>query len=147
MRRSRTPRCPTSSFWPSGPNPPNPAELLLTEKFRAVMEELEANFDRIIFDSPPLLAVTDAVVLARNADGVILVVRAGETTLDDATQAARQLRDVDAEILGTSFSTTPMSAIGATATISTMRTRTPTTGMPSNPRSHGVIGESSIGNP
>jgi len=85
----------------SGPNPPNPAELLLTDKFRAVIEKLEKSFDRVIFDSPPLLAVTDAVVLARHTDGVILVVRAGETTIDDATHAARQLRDVDAEILGT----------------------------------------------
>jgi len=85
---------------PAGPNPPNPAELLLTSRFQAVLAELEQKFDRIIFDSPPLLAVTDAVVLTRAADGVVLVLRAGQTTMDDAMHAARQLRDVDGEILG-----------------------------------------------
>lgn len=85
---------------PSGPQPPNPAELLHSDKFKAVVEELDKRFDRIIFDSPPLLAVTDGVVLSRNADGVILVVRSGVTTLDDAANAARLLRDVNSPILG-----------------------------------------------
>jgi polysaccharide biosynthesis transport protein len=85
---------------PCGPQPPNPAELLLTKRFREVMEQLESRFDRILFDSPPLLAVTDAVILARLSDGVILITQAGKTLRDDAKQAARQLRDVDAPILG-----------------------------------------------
>lgn len=92
----------------AGPNPPNPAELLLTSRFQAVLAELEQRFDRIIFDSPPLLAVTDAVVLTRAADGVILVLRAGQTTLDDAVHAARQLHDVEGEILGVVLNDTDM---------------------------------------
>lgn len=85
---------------PSGPIPPNPAELLLTNRFKAVLDELAQRFDRILLDSPPVLAVTDAVVLARVSDGVILVAKAGQTFRDDVTMAARQVRDVDAPILG-----------------------------------------------
>ena len=85
---------------PCGPQPPNPAELLLTSRFQEVMKGLEARFDRILFDSPPLLAVTDAVILSRLSDGVILIAQAGKTGREDARQAARQLRDVEAPILG-----------------------------------------------
>ena len=76
------------------------AELLLTSRFHDIMKQLEQRFDRILFDSPPLLAVTDAVILSRLSDGVILIAQAGKTAREDAKQAARQLRDVDAPILG-----------------------------------------------
>jgi capsular exopolysaccharide synthesis family protein len=85
---------------PCGPLPPNPAELLLSNRFKQVLAELEARFDRILLDSPPVLAVTDAVVLARLSSGVMLVAQAGKTLLDDVGHAARQFRDVDAPILG-----------------------------------------------
>lgn len=85
---------------PCGPQPPNPAELLLTNRFKEVMADLESRYDRILLDSPPLLAVTDAVVLARLSDGVVMVAQAGKTLIDDAAQATRQLKDVDAAILG-----------------------------------------------
>ena len=85
---------------PCGPTPPNPAELLLTKRFKEVLELLQARFDFILLDSPPLLAVTDAVILARLSDGVVLIAQAGKTATDDARQAASQLRDVDAPILG-----------------------------------------------
>jgi len=85
---------------PCGPLPPNPAELLLTKRFKTVLDELSQRFDRILLDSPPLLAVTDAVVLSRISDGVVLVAQAGKTFRDDVTMAARQLRDVNAPILG-----------------------------------------------
>lgn len=86
---------------PCGPLPPNPAELLLTKRFKTVLDELSERFDRILLDSPPLLAVTDGVVLSRVSDGVILVAQAGKTFRDDVAMAARQLRDVNAPILGT----------------------------------------------
>jgi len=76
---------------PSGPRPPNPAELLLTNKFKQVLEELEGRFDRILLDSPPLLAVTDAVVLARLSDGVIMVAQAGKSSIDDAAQSGERI--------------------------------------------------------
>lgn len=85
---------------PCGPQPPNPAELLLSNRFKQVLAELEARFDRILLDSPPVLAVTDAVVLARLSSGVMLVAQAGKTLLDDISHAARQFRDVEAPILG-----------------------------------------------
>ncbi len=85
---------------PCGPLPPNPAELLMTKRFTAVLEELSKRFDRIILDSPPLGAVTDAVVLSRQVDGVILVVRAGKTLRDEISRAAKQIRDVGGAIFG-----------------------------------------------
>jgi capsular exopolysaccharide synthesis family protein len=85
---------------PSGPQPPNPAELLLTQKFKQVLAELEARFDRVLLDSPPVLAVTDAVVLSRLSSGVMLIAQAGKTQLGDVSMAARQFKDVDAPILG-----------------------------------------------
>ncbi len=85
---------------PCGPQPPNPAELLLSNRFESVLAELEKRFDLILLDSPPLLAVTDAVVLARHSDGAILITQAGKTVAEDASMAARQLRDVNARILG-----------------------------------------------
>jgi polysaccharide biosynthesis transport protein len=85
---------------PCGPQPPNPAELLLTNRFKQVLAELEERFERILLDSPPVLAVTDAVVLSRLSSGVMLVAQAGKTQLDDVAGAARQFKDVDARILG-----------------------------------------------
>jgi polysaccharide biosynthesis transport protein len=85
---------------PCGPQPPNPAELLLTNRFQQVLAELEQRFERILLDSPPVLAVTDAVVLSRLSSGVMLVAQAGKTQLDDLSAAARQFQDVDASILG-----------------------------------------------
>jgi len=85
---------------PTGPQPPNPAELLLTNRFKQVLADLEQRFDRILLDSPPVLAVTDAVVLSRLTNGVIVVAQAGKSQLDDVVNAARQFKDVDAPILG-----------------------------------------------
>lgn len=85
---------------PCGPQPPNPAELLLTNKFEAVLKQLEERFDRILLDSPPLLAVTDAVVLARLSDGVVMVAQAGKTATEDLARCARTVRDVNARVLG-----------------------------------------------
>ncbi len=85
---------------PCGPLPPNPAELLMSKRFAVVLEELGRRFDRIILDSPPLGAVTDAVVLSKVADGVMLVVRAGNTLRDEVKRSVRQVRDVDGHIVG-----------------------------------------------
>ncbi len=91
---------PNLEILPSGPIPPNPAELLLTNRFRTILKELEGRYDRILLDSPPILAVTDAVVLARITDGVILIAQAGKTSIDDVKQCSNAIRDVDATILG-----------------------------------------------
>ncbi|HVR39691.1 MAG TPA: polysaccharide biosynthesis tyrosine autokinase, partial [Thermoanaerobaculia bacterium] len=63
----------------SGPIPPNPSELLASDRMKHLIEEVRSKFAFVIFDSPPVLAVTDAVVLATNADGVVLTVHGGQT--------------------------------------------------------------------
>jgi capsular exopolysaccharide synthesis family protein len=94
---------------PCGPRPPNPAELLLTNRFRVVLSELSARFDRVLLDSPPLLAVTDAAVLAKLSDGVVLVGQSENTSVDDLAAAGRQIRDVEAPILGVIVNTVDIS--------------------------------------
>ncbi len=97
----KTTQIPNLFVLPCGPLPPNPAELLMSKRFEAVLEELGKRFDRIILDSPPLQVVTDAVVLSKQADGVILVVRADKTLRDDIKRSAKQIRGVGGTILGT----------------------------------------------
>ena len=83
-----------------GPIPPNPAELLHTESFHAVLEELSQRFDRVLLDSPPLTAVADAKVLSKAADGTLVVIKSQKTTKAMARHALDALEDVDARILG-----------------------------------------------
>lgn len=85
---------------PCGPIPPNPAELLHTERFRELLDHLTRRYDRVILDSPPVIAVTDATVLSTITDGVLMVVKAGHTTKDMLAQAKRRLADVNANVLG-----------------------------------------------
>ncbi|MCP4447220.1 MAG: polysaccharide biosynthesis tyrosine autokinase [Myxococcales bacterium] len=85
---------------PCGPTPPNPAELLLTDRFKAIIEELRGKYDRVIFDSPPLQAVTDAVVLGKLCDGAIMVTQAGKTNREDLARCAKMWKDVDANFVG-----------------------------------------------
>lgn len=85
---------------PTGPIPPNPAELLHSEAFRGVLSRLQERFDRVIIDSPPIIAVTDATVLSTLVDGVIVVVRASTTTKDLVRRALKSLRDVGSQLVG-----------------------------------------------
>lgn len=84
----------------AGPTAPNPAELLSGERFCEILAQLEAAFDCVIVDSPPLLAVTDAALLAARVDGTILVVRAHGTTEEQVKRARRTLADVGARVAG-----------------------------------------------
>lgn len=86
---------------PAGALPPNPSELLGSDAMRTLLEQLRAQYEIIIFDSPPTLAVTDATVLGASSDAVILVVRAGETEEVAAQRALQQLRRVQARVAGT----------------------------------------------
>jgi non-specific protein-tyrosine kinase len=85
---------------PSGPIPPNPSELLGSEKMAVTLETLAAQYDFVLLDSPPVLAVTDAVVLSRRSDGVMIVADAGTTRRGQLKQAVEQLRSSNAHILG-----------------------------------------------
>ncbi len=91
---------PNFYFIPSGPIPPNPSELLGSNKMRGLLSELAEQADFVIFDSPPVIAVTDALVLATYVDGVILVLDFGEVTREAAIQAKQLLEKVKARILG-----------------------------------------------
>lgn len=85
---------------PSGRLPPNPAEMLGGERMRSTLTKLTESFDMIILDTPPLLAASDASILATMVDGVLLVVRAGETEAEAGVQAIQQLNAVGARIVG-----------------------------------------------
>lgn len=85
---------------PSGPIPPNPAELFHTQAFRDFLNAVSVRFDRAILDSPPVNAVADPAVLATQVDGVYLVVRAEVTNRTFAKAAVRVLTDVKARIFG-----------------------------------------------
>lgn len=84
----------------SGPIPPNPSELLHSDAFERVKEDLLKHFDYVLFDSPPMGAVTDAAIIAPQVDGVLLVVRAGTSTLHAVSSARKQLDSVSAHLLG-----------------------------------------------
>ncbi len=84
----------------SGKTPPNPAELMSSRKMAHFLDMLNAEFDLVLIDTPPVLSVTDAAVLAPGVDGVILVAKPGVTKLRDFQQALEQLQTVDARILG-----------------------------------------------
>ena len=87
-------------FLGTGTLPPNPAELLGSEKMRVLIAALEQRYDAILFDSPPLNLVTDAALLGTACDGVVLVGRAGVTTATGLAYAIDQLRAVRAPVLG-----------------------------------------------
>jgi non-specific protein-tyrosine kinase len=84
----------------SGPVPPNPSELLGSKRMGYLIEALQKQSDLIIFDSPPVLAVADASVLATRLDGVLLVVDAGHTRRPLARRAVAALQAVNAHVLG-----------------------------------------------
>lgn len=87
----------------SGPLPPNPAELLSTNSMKELQRELEQQFDLVIFDTPPLLAVTDAQIMAASTDGIIFVTPKGEVNKDEVIRASELLKNVDANVLGFIF--------------------------------------------
>jgi capsular exopolysaccharide synthesis family protein len=84
----------------SGNPPPNPSELLGGARMRKALELFRSPFDIVILDTPPLIAGPDAAILGSACDGVVLVVRAGQTEREAAQQAIRQLYTVGARVLG-----------------------------------------------
>jgi polysaccharide biosynthesis transport protein len=88
------------SLLPCGPIPPNPAELIISERMKDMLNELRSRYDHIIVDSPPLVNVTDPVILSTMVDGVILVVHGGKSTRDLVRRARQELATVGAKIFG-----------------------------------------------
>jgi capsular exopolysaccharide synthesis family protein len=85
---------------PTGPLPPNPADLLSSHKLADALRELRSQYKFIVIDSPPIMAATDAVILSVQADGVVLVVRSGETPKEAFTRARDLLTSVKCHLLG-----------------------------------------------
>jgi non-specific protein-tyrosine kinase len=91
----------------SGPKPPNPADLLGTQKVDKVIEQLIAQADIVLFDAPPVIAVTDAAVLGAKVDGVLLVIQAGKTRRDHAERAKELLEKAKVRLVGATLTNAP----------------------------------------
>jgi succinoglycan biosynthesis transport protein ExoP len=91
---------PNLSLLACGPIPPNPAELISSEKMKNMLHLLAERYDHILIDSPPLMHVTDPVILSTMVDGVIIVVHAGKSTRDVVRRARQELTSVGAKIFG-----------------------------------------------
>lgn len=91
---------PGLSLLTSGPLPPRPADILGSRRMEAVIARLREEADIVLFDTPPVAAVTDAAALATRVDGVLLVFQAHKTTRERARQARQILEKVKANIIG-----------------------------------------------
>jgi receptor protein-tyrosine kinase len=100
-------RFPGLTVLTSGAIPPNPSELLGSQSARKLLSELRTKFDYVIVDSTPLLAVTDAAILAAGADGVLIMARFGQTKRDQLAHAVASLESVGAPLLGAVFTMMP----------------------------------------
>jgi capsular exopolysaccharide synthesis family protein len=87
-------------FIPAGPTPPNPAELLVSKRFSELIRYLEAQYDRVIVDGPPLMGFADTLVLSRNVGGVVLVSTVGQTTREELRHFKKLMGNVNSTILG-----------------------------------------------
>jgi len=88
------------SFLPCGPIPPNPAELLSSVRMRELLKEFDALFDVVIFDTPPVINVTDSVILSQYVHGAIMVVRSFSTQREFARRAKELLTQSQGKVLG-----------------------------------------------
>jgi len=94
------PAIPNLAAIPTGPLPPNPADLLSSHKLSEAIAELRTRYKFVVIDSPPIMAATDAVILSVQTDGVLLVVRSGETPKEAFTRTRDLLTSVKARLLG-----------------------------------------------
>ena len=88
---------------PSGPHPPNPAELLNSKRMRDLLAKVKDRFDTVLIDTPPVLAVIDPVIVSSLADCTVFVVQAGKTTRRALSRAVNEVRKAKAEIIGVVF--------------------------------------------
>ncbi len=93
---------------PSGPLPPNPADLLGSRRMEEIIAALRARADILLFDAPPVVAVTDAAVLGMKVDGVLLVVASGRTRRDDVQRARELLERAHVRIIGAVLTGAPV---------------------------------------
>jgi succinoglycan biosynthesis transport protein ExoP len=105
-------RIPNLDVIPSGPIPPNPSELLGSTRMARLLNALRKEYAHILIDSPPSAAVTDAVVLSKSVDGVILVISAGHTAREIVKNSVAQFGAVSSSILGAVLNGVDMSRDG-----------------------------------
>ncbi len=96
----------------SGPLPPNPAELLGSARMRELMQALLASADIVIFDTPPVTALSDAAIMGSQVDGVLMVIGAGTTRREVARRALSALERVNAHVIGALLNRMPVQSGG-----------------------------------
>jgi capsular exopolysaccharide synthesis family protein len=94
-------KIPDLDVLPSGPVPPNPSELIDSKSMNNLIEEAKVMYDYVLFDTPPVLAVTDGQLLSNKVDGVILVISSGKTEIEAAVKARDLLVHAKAKLIGT----------------------------------------------
>jgi non-specific protein-tyrosine kinase len=104
---------PNLGVLPSGVLPPIPADVLSSQRLVEIIAGLRAHAHYILFDSPPVLAATDAALLGTKLDGVVLVARAGVTRRDHIARAKQTLERVGARLLGAVLTNAPREDVGA----------------------------------
>ncbi|HEX8091511.1 MAG TPA: CpsD/CapB family tyrosine-protein kinase, partial [Blastocatellia bacterium] len=97
---------------PCGPIPPNPSEMISSAKMKDMLNLLSQSFDHIIIDSPPLLKVTDPVILSTLVDGVVLVVHGGKSTREVVRRSRQELSMAGAKIFGVVLNNVDLQAEG-----------------------------------
>ncbi len=105
---------PVPNLWvlTSGPLPPNPAELLGSTRAKELIAQLLAQADMVLFDSPPIVALADAVIISTQTDGVLLVLDVGHSRREVARRAVEALRRVNARVLGVVLNRMPIRGEG-----------------------------------
>ncbi len=88
------------SLLPSGPKPPNPADMLGSKRIDDIISSMVDQFDVVLFNAPPVLAVTDAAVLGIKVDGILLVISAGKTRREHAERAKELLEKANVRVIG-----------------------------------------------
>jgi tyrosine-protein kinase Etk/Wzc len=91
---------------------PNPAELLMSSRLKSLLDEFASKYDAVIIDTPPVLAVTDAAVIARHAGTTLLAVRHGQQTSSEIAETARRMRNADVQVRGVVLTDVPQSRLG-----------------------------------
>lgn len=91
---------PNLTLIPAGPLPPNPADLLSLDRLRQILSDMRGTFDVIVVDTPPVLAVSDPLIIAAHVDGMIVVARAGKTRTESLRKAAETLQRGAIRIIG-----------------------------------------------
>lgn len=98
------------SLLPAGAEPPNPADLLSSKRMNEVIGVLKARANYVLFDSPPVLAATDAALLGIKVDGVLMVIKSGESRRDQTLSARQRLGQVNVRIVGAVLTNAPREA-------------------------------------